>query len=177
MNITKIKKILGVTAAAVMALSFAACSDEEEIDFSYEIPVDTMFEALDNEDSRSYLRCFASPVVESYKDSVNFDENLAQSLCDEITESCDAEAVVINHRIIEKKELSKDEISELTEVKERHDVKKAYLLTVRIIAASVKDHSDTYSQDIELVVGKLGDNWYICQSPVLELNLMKDIKS
>ena len=34
MNITKIKKILCVTAAAVMALSFAACSDEEEIDFS-----------------------------------------------------------------------------------------------------------------------------------------------
>ena len=175
----KVKK-KGKLAAGILAamLLLAGCANEEEIDFRYEIPVDTMFEALDAEDSRTYLRCFATPVLEEYEASDAYDENPAQTICEEIAQSCGFERVVINHSILEKKELTSEEISKLGDgIKERHNVKKAYDLTVRVTVLSAHDISESCFQDITITVGKLGENWYICQSPDMEFNPVKNIRT
>lgn len=167
-------KLLLCLAGAVLLMS--GCSEEEEIAFQYEIPVDTMFEALDYEDNESYLRCFASPVVESYKNSDSYDEAVAESVINRIYEECDVEKASVNYKITDKRELSAEEIDNLGNgLQKGHKVKMAYSLNVKVTAVSIPDREDVFTCETEIIVGKLGESWYVCQSPELELDFIKSI--
>lgn len=168
-----------VILLSVMAISlcFVGCSkDEEDVDFQYEIPVDTLFEALDSRDSQSFLRSFATPILKNFENSTEYDENLADTYYNQIVDMCGFEKISINHKITKKAELSDEEIRSLSDgLKPYHKVRKAYKLNVRVTTFDAKNHKETYSQELEIIVGKLGDNWYICQSPIISWQMLKDI--
>lgn len=166
-----------VILLSVMSLVFAGCSKaDDEVDFQYEVPVDTLFEALDSKDSTSFLRCFATPVLKSYENSTDYDENIATSYYNEILQMCGFEKISISYKITDKHELSSDEISQLSDgLAPRHNVKKAYRLSLRVTCYNTKSHDETYSQELELISAKLGDNWYICSSPIIEWKMMKNL--
>ena len=170
------KKLLCFLLSAIMLFG-VSCGKEEEIDFQYEVPVKTFFEALDSEDSKTLLRCFATPVLSKYETSDNYDENLAQTIMTEICEDCELEKTVVNYKITDKRELSAEEIENLGDgIEKRHDIKKAYELTVRATAFSVKNNDESFSQEMKITVGKISGNWYICQSPEMTWDFVKDVK-
>lgn len=162
----------------VVGLTLVSCAkDDENMDFHYEVPVKTLFEALNDKDSLTFTRCFATPVLNEYKLSDNYDENIAQNYKEEIIANCDNTDVVLTCKITEKHELDKDEFETLTTLKkDRHKVKTAYALSVRVTAFSTENHSESFSQEIQLVVGKISGNWYICSSPIIDFNLIKNVK-
>jgi len=172
------KKFLSIFLSVVLtATCFCACKDEEEIELQYEVPVETMFEALDSKDSDSFLRCFATPVLSLYEESDDYDENIAETIYKKLGETCGAEVVVVNHKITDKRELSKEEIEALGDgLEPRHKIKKAFELKIRVMVFSPADREVTYSQEMIINVGKLSGHWYVCQSPVMEWNLIKDVK-
>ncbi|MBE6837748.1 MAG: hypothetical protein E7509_07160 [Ruminococcus sp.] len=173
------KKLLCVVISMIFAVTcFCSCKDEEEIDLQYEVPVETMFEALDSRDSDSFLRCFATPVLSVYEKSADYDENLALTIYKKLCETAGTPDIVVNHKVNSKRELSQSEINELIGdgLEPRHNIKKAFEMKVRVIIFSVADKNVTYSQEMTLYVGKLSGNWYVCQSPVMEWNLIKDVK-
>ena len=171
------KKFLCVLLCVVFAVScFCSCKDEDEYDLQYEVPTDTMFDALDYQDSESFLRCFATPVLSAYEKSDNYDEDIARTIYASICQTVGDEDIGLTHKVISKEELSNEEIYALGDgIAPRHKVKKAFRLKIRAIAFSRKNNSVSYSQEMTIVVGKLSGNWYICQSPVMEWNLIKDI--
>lgn len=170
------KKLLCLLLCVTMIFC-VSCKKEEDVDFHYEVPVETLFEALDSQDSSTFLRCFATPVVSKYENSDSFDENIAKTIVDAICEDCGLEKTVINHKITDKKELSAEEIEALGDgLEKRHKVKKAYELTVRVTALSVKDNEESFSQEMKITVGKISGNWYICQSPEMTWDFVKDVK-
>lgn len=172
------KKLICIFLSVIFTMTcFCGCKDEDELDLQYEVPVETLFEALDSEDSESFLRCFATPVLSLYEKSDDYDENIADTIYDKLCQTCDSESVVVNHKITDKKELSQEEIEELGDgIEPRHKIKKAFELKVRVMIFSPMDRDVTYSQEMTVIVGKLSGHWYVCQSPVMEWNLIKDVK-
>ncbi len=171
------KKIL-LALMAVVTLVFSGCSaEDDDTDFQYEVPLNTLFETLDSQDSTNFLRCFATPVLNAYENSDDFDENLAQTYYSQIAQCCGAQNVSINKKITDKRELSGEELENIPILQNnRHKLKKAYNLTVRVTAFPVENRKESYSQEMQITVGKIGDIWYVCDSPVMDWNLIKDVK-
>lgn len=172
------KRLLCLLCAAFACIGFCSCgNDEEEVNLQYELPVETMFEAIEAKDSKSFLRCFAAPVIDEYEGSDEYDENIAETIDGLLCSQSSSEDISFHQKITDKRELSSEEIKELSDgISKRHNVKKAFEITVRIIVFPEDDVDVSYSQELKLVVGKLSGNWYICQSPVMEWNLIKDVK-
>lgn len=162
------QRLLGLLCAAVVGLFAAGCSkDEEKVRNQYETPLRTMVLALDEGDSNSFLRCFASQIAEEYRSSEEYDEDLAETIRKNFPETL-GENFTTTYKITGKEELSGEELAELnSQVGNGSDIKLAYLLDVEMIASSNKE---TKTCNIKVNVGKIGSNWYICQDPELELD-------
>lgn len=162
---------------SAFVLFLTGCNNEEEPNFGYENLIDTLFESLDACDNQSFLRCFSPTALKEYENSLEYNEKLCEDIYGDICNQLGEKSVVINSKIKDKTEISPEEFSHQSGVTEkRNKVKKAYRLDVRVLAFGSKNHDESYSASFEILVGKIGANWYVCQSPKLEIKLVKDVK-
>lgn len=167
----KIRKLICIFLASVILFSCTGCSKENKSINPYEKPVQTLALSLKKKDSDSYINCFATPIVNEYKQSENYDSEIAKTIYSEIETKIENQIISISYKINDKKEIDGEDLDNLSsEIQKGLEIKKAYLLTVEFKILTVK--TDFYSE-IDIKVGKIGGNWYICQSPELNYNFSK----
>ena len=157
------KRFFSIILVLLMIILSTGCSDKKKLLNPYEKPVQTLFSSLNRQDSNSYINSFASPIVKEYKNSEAYDLLLAETVFSQIDEQIDFNITALTYEIEDKTEIQGEDLKNLSDqIQKGLDLKKAYSLNLNI---ETRQRITVYSCKLDIVVGKIGSNWYICESP------------
>lgn len=154
---------LGVVGVLVLAIVLISAFSGG----GYTKPLDNFFDGAFGADVDKLLKAMPEEVVEEIEDSDYMDIDDLEDMLDELLEEMEDEygkRVKVSYKVEDKKELSEKKLDALKdELKDSYgiskkDVKKAMELELEV---TIKGSEDKDSNDMEVVVVKIGGKWYM----------------
>lgn len=167
----KMRKLLCLLLSLVLVLSLAACDKKEEKNKSAKAVAEAFMDAMINADSKAMFDLVPEEVMDYLMESedmsksdlkemyAELDEEMAESF--EEMEEYYGGKMKISYDVVDEYDLDEDDLADIQEMYEELDIKVKAAKVIEL-ETTMKVGGEVIEEDyMELVVIKVGSNWYI----------------
>ncbi len=163
----KPKKNLVIAAVSVVSLLLIIILVASLAGGGYKTPIDNMKNGLQRGSWKTYTKAFPKEIVDTMEKSFSWldvkdGDELMKKAVDEYKDTY-GKNFKISYKVLNKKELSKDDLNDLKSSLEiygidKNKVKKAYEVEIEMSITGSKEND---SNEVTCTVGQIGTKWYI----------------